>query len=162
MTTFDHNFKRSRIIAQLVPKRCESQSKQKNCYFSKFLDIPTVFGNHPNTLPQSNTIKRCRQICKHRLFLFRPALLAQKNCEVAAGCGSYDKLSDLYNPHKTHQTPKTRPHKTRRLGFKIKPGFMPTLFHARLFIDTLWSPTGKELTSWLSFVMSNSEFVTFP
>ena len=30
-----------------------------------------------------------------RLFLFRPALLAQKNCKVAAGCGSYDKLSDL-------------------------------------------------------------------
>ena len=142
MTTFDHNFKRSRIIAQLVPKRCESQSKQKNCYFSKFLDIPTVFGNHPNTLPQSNTIKRCRQICKHRLFLFRPALLAQKNCEVAAGCGSYDKLSDLYNPHKTHQTPKTRPHKTRRLGFKIKPGFYAnpvscTSFY-RYLVVTYW------------------------
>ena len=30
-----------------------------------------------------------------RLFLFRPALLAQKNCKVAAGWGSYDKLSDL-------------------------------------------------------------------
>ena len=30
-----------------------------------------------------------------RLFLFRPALLAQKNCKVVAGCGTYDKLSDL-------------------------------------------------------------------
>ena len=30
-----------------------------------------------------------------RLFLFRPVLLEQKNCKVAAGCGSYDKLSDL-------------------------------------------------------------------
>ena len=30
-----------------------------------------------------------------RLFLFRPALLAQKNCKVAANCWSYDKLSDL-------------------------------------------------------------------
>ena len=30
-----------------------------------------------------------------RLFLFRPVLIAQKNCKVAAGCGSYDKLSDL-------------------------------------------------------------------
>ena len=29
-----------------------------------------------------------------RLFLFRPALLAQKT-KVADGCGSYDKLSDL-------------------------------------------------------------------
>ena len=35
-------------------------------------------------------------------------------------------------------------------------------FHVRLFIDALWSPAGKGLTSWLSFVMSNCEFVTFP
>ena len=28
--------------------------------------------------------------------------------------------------------------------------------------DGLWSPAGKGLTSWLSFVMSNSEFETFP
>ena len=27
----------------------------------------------------------------------------------------------------------------------------------RLFIDALWSPAGKGLTSWLSFVMSNCE-----
>ena len=26
-----------------------------------------------------------------------------------------------------------------------------------LFIDALWSPAGKGLTSWLSFVMSNCE-----
>ena len=32
----------------------------------------------------------------------------------------------------------------------------------RLFICSLWSPAGKGLTSWLSFVMSNYEFVTFP
>ena len=25
---------------------------------------------------------------------------------------------------------------------------------ARLFVDALWSPAGKTLTSWLSFVMS--------
>ena len=30
------------------------------------------------------------------------------------------------------------------------------------FIDTLWSPAGKGLTSWLSFVRSNIEVVTFP
>ena len=30
------------------------------------------------------------------------------------------------------------------------------------FIDALWSPAWKWLTSWLSFVMFNSEFVTFP
>ena len=33
---------------------------------------------------------------------------------------------------------------------------------ARLFICALWSPAGKGLTSWLSFVVSNCEFVTFP
>ena len=32
----------------------------------------------------------------------------------------------------------------------------------RLFICVLWSPAGKGLTSWLSFVVSNCEFVTFP
>ena len=33
---------------------------------------------------------------------------------------------------------------------------------ARLLIDALWSLAGKGLTSWLSFVMSNCEVVTFP
>ena len=31
-----------------------------------------------------------------------------------------------------------------------------------LFICALWSPAGKGLTSWLPFVMSYCEFVTFP
>ena len=35
-------------------------------------------------------------------------------------------------------------------------------FRARLFIDALWSPAGKGLNSWLSFVMSKCEFVAFP
>ena len=33
---------------------------------------------------------------------------------------------------------------------------------ARLFICALWSPARKGLTSWLSYVVSNCEFVTFP
>ena len=33
---------------------------------------------------------------------------------------------------------------------------------ALLFISALWSPAGKGLTSWLSFVVSNCEIVTFP
>ena len=33
---------------------------------------------------------------------------------------------------------------------------------ARLFICALCSPAGKGLTSWLSFVVSNCEFVTSP
>ena len=32
---------------------------------------------------------------------------------------------------------------------------------ARLFICALWSPAGKGLTSWLSFVVSNCEFSHF-
>ena len=31
-----------------------------------------------------------------------------------------------------------------------------------LFIAALWLPAGKGLTSWLLFVMSNCDFVTFP
>ena len=33
---------------------------------------------------------------------------------------------------------------------------------ARLFLCALWSNAGKGLISWLSFVVSNCEFVTFP
>ena len=33
---------------------------------------------------------------------------------------------------------------------------------ARLFICALWSPALKGLTSSVKFVVSNSEFVTFP
>ena len=35
-------------------------------------------------------------------------------------------------------------------------------FLSRLYIVALWSPGGKGLTSWLSFVMSNGQFVNFP
>ena len=35
-------------------------------------------------------------------------------------------------------------------------------FHARLCVDALWSSARKGLTSWLSFVMSNCDVVTFP
>ena len=35
-------------------------------------------------------------------------------------------------------------------------------FHARLLIDALWSPAGKGLTSWLSFVVPNFDIFTFP
>ena len=33
---------------------------------------------------------------------------------------------------------------------------------SRRFIAALWSPAGKGLISWLLFVMSNCDFVTFP
>ena len=39
--------------------------------------------------------------------------------------------------------------------------FFLLCFRALLFIDALSSLAGKELTSWLSFVMSNCEVVTF-
>ena len=34
-------------------------------------------------------------------------------------------------------------------------------FRVRLIFDALWSPAGKGLTFWLSFVVSNCEVVTF-
>ena len=39
--------------------------------------------------------------------------------------------------------------------------FFLLCFHACLFVDALWSPAGKGLSSWLSFVMSNCDFVNF-
>ena len=35
-------------------------------------------------------------------------------------------------------------------------------FRVRLFIDALWSPAGKGLTSCILFMMFNCEVVTFP
>ena len=39
--------------------------------------------------------------------------------------------------------------------------FVLLWFHTRLFVDALRSPAVKGLTSWLSFVMSNCDVVTF-
>ena len=41
------------------------------------------------------------------------------------------------------------------------PSCFSFCLRACLFIGTLWSPAGKGLASWLSFVMSNCEVVTF-
>ena len=35
-------------------------------------------------------------------------------------------------------------------------------FHARLFVDALWSTAGKGLTSWLSLEMPICDVFTFP
>ena len=40
--------------------------------------------------------------------------------------------------------------------------FAMSLYASTLFICALWSPAGKGLTSWLSFVVSNYKFITFP
>ena len=40
--------------------------------------------------------------------------------------------------------------------------FFLLCFRVRLLIDALWSSAGKGLSSWLSFVTSNCEVVTFP
>ena len=41
--------------------------------------------------------------------------------------------------------------------------FMSCVYHAFAYVITaLWSPAGKGLTSWLLFVNSNCDFVTFP
>ena len=39
--------------------------------------------------------------------------------------------------------------------------FLSCVCHA-VYSCALWSAAGKGLTSWLSFVVSNCEFVTFP
>ena len=36
------------------------------------------------------------------------------------------------------------------------------LLYIYAFVRALWSPVEKGLTSWLSFVVSNCVFVTFP
>ena len=40
--------------------------------------------------------------------------------------------------------------------------FCYAFIHVCLLVDALWSHAGKGLTSWLSFVMSNCDVVTFP
>ena len=35
-------------------------------------------------------------------------------------------------------------------------------FRVRLFVSALWSPAGRGLASWLSFVVSGCEWVPFP
>ena len=40
--------------------------------------------------------------------------------------------------------------------------FVLLCFHASLFVDALWSPAGKGLTSWFSIVMYYCDVVTFP
>ena len=40
--------------------------------------------------------------------------------------------------------------------------FLVFVMLLRLFIAALWSPAGKGLVFWLSFVMFNCVFVTFP
>ena len=48
------------------------------------------------------------------------------------------------------------------LFLSLHPFLRLLCFHTRLFVDALWSPAVKRLTSWLSFVMSNCDVVTFP
>ena len=40
--------------------------------------------------------------------------------------------------------------------------FLPYVCYAFVCVCLYVSPAGKELTSWLSFVVSYCEFVTFP
>ena len=48
------------------------------------------------------------------------------------------------------------------VGAYFISGLFLLCFRVRLFIDALWSPAGKGLTSWLSFMMSNSKSHHFP
>ena len=68
----------------------------------------------------------------------------------------------LRNPCKTLGFKKNMVYKNPPGGGKPYPASGLLCFRVRLFIDAMWSPAGKELTSWLSFVKSNCEVVTFP
>ena len=98
---------------------------------------------------------------------------------LCAGIFVKDTLYSLYwnpknfvNQKKWRITLKIFPWGTGRMGCKAV--LLLWIFHVflsvlcllclcmRLFICALRSPTQKGLTSWLSFVVSNCEFVTFP
>ena len=49
----------------------------------------------------------------------------------------------------------------RELGMWYPPLCLTFVMLSRLFIAALWSPAGKGLTSWLSFVMFNCVFAIF-
>ena len=50
---------------------------------------------------------------------------------------------------------KSEKHTTIKLGFMFLFCLVFAMFCARLFVCALWSPAGKGLTSWLSFVVSS-------
>ena len=64
--------------------------------------------------------------------------------------------------HETRFTPSTDRSKAVLLLWIIYVIYVLFLlfFRASLFIDALWSPAGKGLTSWLAFVMSYCEVIT--
>ena len=104
MTAFDHNFKSQGQLLNYCPKGVNHSQNNSTVIFSKFWDIPTVFFviilkiDHKVLkvkYHQKMQTEMQRALILIRLFLFRPALLAQKNCKVAAGCGSYHKLTVL-------------------------------------------------------------------
>ena len=76
-------------------------------------------------------------------------------------------MSFLSQPARNRQDRMTDKHETQKLTriHKTSTNFSVLCLlclRARMFIRALWSPAGKGLTSWLSFVVSNCEFVTFP
>ena len=78
-----------------------------------------------------------------RLFLFRPALFAQKkNSQVTVSCGSYDYFNDKLSPKPTL----IKPIKPTELGFMIKPGF----YANPDYLSQFQSRTTWTYPSWLS------------
>ena len=80
-------------------------------------------------------------LCAQRLYYRR----YQLNCPPPNGFNHYLPLN------------KTGVHST---GERFSATMALLCLRARLFIDALWSPAGKGLTSCLSFVMSNCEVVS--
>ena len=78
-------------------------------------------------------------------FIFRAELFAQKNCKVAAGCGSYEINFQIYKTHKKPIKPQKpaliKPVKPTGLSFMIKPGFYANPAFALLMgsVDLGWA-----------------------
>ena len=61
----------------------------------QFFAIILKFYHKVHVIPSKNADRNANSFNPDHSFLLTPALLAQKNYKVAAGCGSCDKLSDL-------------------------------------------------------------------
>ena len=72
----------------------------------------------------------------------------------------------MFNRHETGLSPPVKYFTDRSKAvlllwiFNVYSVLRLLCLYARLFICALWSPAGKRLTSCLSFVVSNCEFVT--
>ena len=133
-------------------------------YFTSTILLTTeVCGTIPRaTIKTTNLMQWHEKNCVVKVFLLSEREISPKYTGIflhfVHGFGSYVKgLPKTKRCNSVAVTVSVR----FRFGFGVYVK-QPLCFHAHLFADALWSPAGKGLTSWLSFVMSNCDVVTFP